>query len=502
MNLTSRIGLFRKYLEDAGLDDKSYQVDGVEWCLRNELLLFDDDNNNNLDKDTNTIRGGIIADEMGLGKTITMIGVCVANVMRKTLIILPVILLEQWAEQIYKTTGHKPIVYHGYRKKKIDLSMLEKSVIVLTTYQTLVTRKNKNGEKPNLLHSIHWNRLIFDEAHHLRNAKTKMFSGCYALKSKIRWLMTGTPIQNKEKDLSSLYLMLRINIYSNTEDIKNRFILRRTKLDAGIPLPALNYHLEKVKWSNMNEMNLSKSLHSNFGFTKMNHGEKKIEFDKKEEEEETDLELSSISNAFSKGRGAMLRLMTASKQSCILPKLLKPALDHFVLNGEIDTYEREMVSCSSKMDAVVFEIMNKRENKNGKLVFCHYHLEMLYLYQRLVDGGLKVIIYGKMPKNIGYLGPSICKSNLNELDYDVVIIQIQTGCEGLNLQKYNEVYFVSPHWNPMIEEQAIARCHRIGQLKPVTVSHFVMDGFDNNKSLDDYILDTQERKRDLIRVYF
>ena len=40
---------------------------------------------------------------------------------------------------------------------------------------------------------------------------------------------------------------------------------------------------------------------------------------------------------------------------------------------------------------------------------------------------------------------------------DVLILQIQTGCEGLNLQHFNEIYFVSPHWNPAIEDQAIAR---------------------------------------------
>ena len=57
-------------------------------------------------------------------------------------------------------------------------------------------------------------------------------------------------------------------------------------------------------------------------------------------------------------------------------------------------------------------------------------------------------------------------------------MQIQTGCEGLNLQEnYSEIYFVSPHWNPAIEDQAIARCHRIGQLKQVYVFRFKMEGF-------------------------
>ena len=54
-------------------------------------------------------------------------------------------------------------------------------------------------------------------------------------------------------------------------------------------------------------------------------------------------------------------------------------------------------------------------------------------------------------------------------------MQIQTGCEGLNLQdNFSEIYFTSPHWNPCVEDQAIARCHRIGQKKTVYVFKFEM----------------------------
>ena len=62
-----------------------------------------------------------------------------------------------------------------------------------------------------------------------------------------------------------------------------------------------------------------------------------------------------------------------------------------------------------------------------------------------------------------------------------MVVQIQTGCEGLNLQKhYSEVYFVSPNWNPAVEAQAVARCHRIGQKKQVFVYKFIMNDFNNN----------------------
>ena len=60
---------------------------------------------------------------------------------------------------------------------------------------------------------------------------------------------------------------------------------------------------------------------------------------------------------------------------------------------------------------------------------------------------------------------------------------MQSCCEGLNLQAYSEVYFVTPHWNPFLEDQAIARCHRIGQTQRVQVFRFLMRG-DNFRGMD------------------
>jgi hypothetical protein len=59
----------------------------------------------------------------------------------------------------------------------------------------------------------------------------------------------------------------------------------------------------------------------------------------------------------------------------------------------------------------------------------------------------------------------------------VLILQIRTCSEGLNLQEYSDVYFVSPHWNPCVEDQAIARCYRMGQTSQVRVFRFYMSDF-------------------------
>ena len=44
---------------------------------------------------------------------------------------------------------------------------------------------------------------------------------------------------------------------------------------------------------------------------------------------------------------------------------------------------------------------------------------------------------------------------------------------GINLTAASHCFFMDPMWNPAVEEQAMNRIHRIGQLRPVTITRFL-----------------------------
>jgi len=131
------------------------------------------------------------------------------------------------------------------------------------------------------------------------------------------------------------------------------------------------------------------------------------------------------------------------------------------------------------------------------LVFCQFREEIRTIQQKLEEQGFRVsIMDGSTPKKerTVALAPGAESP-------EVLVVQIQTACEGLNLQHFSEVYFTTPHWNPAVEDQAIARAHRIGQKDSVEVYHFItmFSGVDD-ESLDEYCAKVQDTKRDAMKM--
>jgi SNF2 family DNA or RNA helicase len=483
---------FDKFLENSNLLEQTYQRNGVLWCIKNEMTeakCCGDDLKI-------SVKGGFICDEMGLGKTITMIGTIFANksIQNKTLIILPPILFEQWVAQITKTLNYAPLEYYGKEKKSITITEIETAYITVTTYHTALSSYKKNG----LLHRVKWNRVILDEAHHIRNINN-IHKACFNLKKNITWLLSGTPIQNKEIEFNNMCSIIgfpetyieqilsnetklleysekkydnyrhnfkKINITLDT--FAKQFILKRTKKQVGLDLKDYEIINKHVKWNSIEEKSIADSIHSRLnccGGSSNNMSEKEIE------------------NASHFSKQGTFKLLLRARQICISTQLFTDQL----ITQNYDKHEIKKIS--SKLENVIDTLIvnnNNNNNNDKKIVFCTYRSEIDIIHNELESNNI----------DVKYIDGRITIEERKQIlidSPDIVILQIETGCEGLNLQQYNEIYFVSPHWNPSIEEQAIARCHRLGQQKTVLIYRFYMcdlnDKNNENNNIDDDISD-------------
>ena len=489
MNFKLTIKKYVDFCKKRNITIKSHQVYGILWCLQREELG----------------KGGVLADEMGMGKTLQMIGTMILNPQRKTLILLPPILIQQWYLEIERICGHRAIVYYGKNRREFHDS-LENAMIVITSYETCLRDTH--------ISDIHWNRIICDEAHHLRNPKTKTFLKIQSLQTRIFWCLTGTPIHNSPKDLASLFSLC--NIHEKTE-WKKHFLQRFQPKNIG----DLRENVEMLEWKNETERKMAKDIHATIPC--LGFGEKEDGF-------------------WEKTKTCTLVSMIRASQMCIFPKMIQSSLFRIdsPLEAEYDEpipaeyLETLAYGVSTKLQAVISHILERKENGNGKIVFCHYRLEMQRIVEILKTNGVDWVgDYKTFQK----------QTHAVTVKTPILVMQIRSGCEGLNLQaQFSEVYFVSPNWNPALESQAIGRCFRIGQTKRVEVYRFYMncvnsavnnevyqkelnkycciiqnlpddisryisefidplDTKKNNYSLDKYIQNNQERKREKIEDF-
>lgn len=128
-----------------------------------------------------------MADDMGLGKTLEMISLILTGGTGPTLIVAPVSVMSNWEQQIRRHVlpDEQPsvLVYHGAKRQPKELKKFD---VVITSYGTL--------SLDNALSSIQWRRMVLDEGHTIRNAKTKVALAACGIKAKSRWVLTGTPM--------------------------------------------------------------------------------------------------------------------------------------------------------------------------------------------------------------------------------------------------------------------------------------------------------------------
>ena len=488
---------YSQFLTANNYSHKPFQEDCFEWCMKKEQTQAEHQQQQADQQADQQQAGGIIALEMGLGKTIVMLAVTFCNPKHQTLIIVPKSLLSQWKIILQKITPTPSVlVYHNTHTciKKITAQDLKKYQIVLTTYSHVsLAKKNQpiKGE-PLLpqhipfLNKIKWERVICDEAHHASHQNTSAYKGILLLNTHIMWMVTGTPIQNKKSEMVNLLNLITKNKpQAKSANIKE-MVYYRTKENVAISMVPLQIHNIPVECATNTEEELTRHIHSMVEYC--NVSKKSIAIEEAMEDDDP--------------RILTMKYFTLARQACVYPPMLKKVIHRFEnklrdLNAEYLNAESEyrdietshLYTSESKIDSLIETISKRIDNGCGKLIMCYFHEEIDAIVRRLEPYKKRIV---KLD------GRSTKKERDNALTNpaDILIGQIRMCSEGLNLQQhYSEVYFTSPHFNPAIEKQAIARCWRIGQKKEVNVFRFITNYKEkNSENALSYTMDTYSEK--------
>lgn len=416
-----------KEMTDKGFTLKApYQEDGVRWMLQRERSKRP---------------YGLLCDEPGLGKTIQTIATMIANPKERTLLAVPTCVLKQWEGVLNILMTGKVYIYHGPnrpRTKKQLKHLLKTYPVILTTLGMIRQRK--------ILHKIRWNRFIIDECHYLNNEKTNLFQSACDIRAKIRWGLTGTPIQNNMDNFINLGAYLKCcNL--DPDNIKKYHFLRRTKaelseIDESLKMPDLHIRVKKIELSD----------------------------NEKKAHDEVDI----VSNY-------------------VIEKIIKQ--NQVEKHSDIVFPTRNGNTESTKFKALIEDILSHPEDQS--LIFCEYICEIQLLQKELEKVSiLNDVIRGSISQKKREKIIKDCRDQ----KINTLILQINTAAVGLNLQFANRIYFVSPTYNPTLELQAIARAHRIGQTKPVYVTKYVST-INKDYTVDERKLEIQEVKNDIIQNF-
>ena len=382
-------------------------------------------------------KGGFLCDEMGLGKTVQVVSTMLGNPQKSTLIIVPKSIITQWVNEIAKFAPQMSVhVFDGPDRK------LKEADVVIMPYSLLSTHEDTP------IHKKNWDRVILDEAHEIRNKKSKLFKSVYRINSAIKWIVTGTPVFNSMEDFVSLCHFLGIDkalVQGMTNKIKDIYILRRTKDDLAkinerLRLP--NCHFENV------ELDMFPDEKALYEFVFL---------------EAQGVIKDAFKNAQSLNSKNMIILecLLRARQCMIWPQMYLDGVAS--KNGVSPT---KWTGRSKKMETL-FSLIEEHP-KEKSLIFCQFRGEMNHIQKNLKCQVFR--IDGSVPKDERVRQINSFKQFSSGA---VFIIQIKSGGQGLNLQEATRVYITAPSWNPATELQAIGRSHRTGQNHTVFVKKLV-----------------------------
>ncbi|WP_077618772.1 DEAD/DEAH box helicase [Bacillus sinesaloumensis] len=399
----------------------------------------------------------ILADEVGLGKTIEagliLKEYMIRGLVKKVLILVPASLVSQWAAEL----NQKFYIPAVQQKKSY---MWEQYDVIVSSIDTA-----KRSPHREIVYEQDYDLIIIDEAHKLKNNKTKNYEFVQNLKKKFCLLLTATPIQNRIEEIFNLVSLLKPGHLGNQENFEEAFGKKSRSIDDHEHLKEL---VNKVMIRNRRD-------DTGIEWTKRKVETVPIEFS----ETEQDL-YDAISNYRSDLSGfssSMFSILTLQREACssreavyfTLKKMLEKknedgsaAVPEDMVMGLMKKVEQ--VTQNSKAEKAV-ELIKQIDDK--VIIFTEYRATQMYLQWYLQQNGISSVPFrGGFKRGKKDWMRELFKGKFQ------VLIATEAGGEGINLQFCNHIINYDLPWNPMRLEQRIGRIHRLGQEKDVHIYNF------------------------------
>ena len=385
----------------------------------------------------------------------------------RALIVLPASLVFNWRNELARFAPGLTVETHTGQGRKKDVRVLRRFDVLLTTYQTALRDQS-------VLEQIEFQYIVLDESQQIKNRQSKVFRALNELNAVHRISLSGTPIENSLSDLWSQMQFLNPGLLRSYAFFKKEFIvpievhddekrkaqlrelvtphlLRRTKEEVAPDLPALDVQLF---------------------YCEMTPAQRKAY-----ESEKSAARNALLGNyAPNDGQYKLRVIQTLTR--------LRQLANHPVLTDE--DYDKD----AGKFAEVLAQWDVIRRAGHKVLIFSSMvrHLE-LFRARLLTTNEPFAWITGQVDAKTRAAEVTRFQEDASVQTF---FISIKAGGTGLNLTAADYVFILDPWWNPSIEDQAIARAHRIGRTGNVFARKFL-----TKDTIEEKINKLQERKKQL-----
>ncbi|MEW6350843.1 MAG: SNF2-related protein [Thermodesulfobacteriota bacterium] len=428
----------------------------------------------------------VLADEVGLGKTIEACLVLkeylMRGLVRSALILTPSSLVNQWQEELREKFDLEFISSNDTLFRQDPKEFWSQPFIVASLHAA------KLKHHCDLVVSRSYDLVIVDEAHHLKNQRTKAWQLLNGVKNSFLLLLTATPVQNNLGELYNLVTVLKPGHLKTRKAFDEEFVTRGNPTDPR-NRERLRGLLKEIMIRNTRSVT-SLHLPPRFAVT-------------------TQVAPSEVEDQFYRLVSSLVSEHSAEKSRSIstftMRRLLEAAgSSHW---AAIRTMERLRdqadASLQQRLDSMVdlgtriglgskagkvLDII--RSTTEPVIVFVNYRATLEAVHKVLREARIATVVFH------GGLNPAAKQHAIEEFRRGGrVLLATGTGGEGHNLQFCHVMINYDLPWNPMEIEQRIGRIHRIGQEKEVLVYNFCAKG-----SIEDRILDVLDRKINMFEL--